>query len=362
MSIKFILFCLWFVIAIPFIPQVLVGTDNQPTFTFFAFLFLCHTNTSISKKSLSLILFLFIAFVIAALYSNLLLGINIQIPRFFAFIQFLFALQIGSNKSFYIPEKWFKFSITTYAIFTIIYFMSGGVIENALVASRASGSEELLLSGRGARTLSPEPAIMSIQILNILIIQSLFYKNKKLTFISFILIIISLIGSLSGYGFAIALIIFTIYSPLLVLSIFSIFTLIILLLTININFVDSRIGLILYNLKENGLNFFLMDESFSSRLNSFNEYYSSFIHTFPFGDAFTLMNGGGFISIISALGVLGLIFFFIFFTTIPFIKLNLSYKLLFIFWATIHLLSGSFGVPLVGIIIGKYFKDYLKYE
>jgi hypothetical protein len=359
---RIILFFLWFIIAIPFIPQLFVGTDNQPTFTIFGCIFLFFTSASLSKK-ISLITFiLFISFLIATFYINLIFGINFQVSRVLAFFQFLIALQLGSSKYFYLPENWFYYFIRIYAVFTIIYFLTGGIVEDTFILSRLSGAEDLMSSGRGARTLSPEPAIMTIQLFNILVLHQLFYKYKKITFSTLLLLLISLIGSLSGYGFAISLVLIFVFSPYLFISILGVSALFFSLVSSNFDVGNSRILIILSSLKENGFDFFFEDASFATRLNSFNDYYTSFIQTFPFGDAFSLMNGGGFISIISALGFLGFLFFLIYFVTIFISNLNFKLKTLLISWSMIHFLSGSFGVPLVGIIIGKFLKDHLKYE
>lgn len=362
MQSRFILFFLWFIIAIPFIPQLFIGTDNQPTFTIFSIIFLFFSTTSLSKKIILITFILFLSFLIATFYNKLLFGINFQVSRVFAFTQFLIALQLGSSKYFYLPEKWFYYFIRIYAVFTIIYFLTGGIVEDTFILSRLSGAEELMSSGRGARTLSPEPAIMTIQLLNIIVLHQLFYKNKNLTLSSLFLLLISLIGSLSGYGFAISLIIIFFYSQYFLFSILGITTIFFYFISLNVDPGNSRIFIILSSLRENGFNFFFEDASFATRLNSFHDYYTSFIQTFPFGDAFTLINGGGFISIISALGFLGFLFFLIFFITIFYSKLNIKLKILFFSWSMIHFLSGSFGVPLIGIIIGKFLKDHFKYE
>ncbi len=362
MQSRIILFFLWFIIAIPFIPQLFVGTDNQPTFTIFASIFLFFTTASFSKKISIITLILFLSLLIATFYSNLILGVNFQVSRVFAFFQFLIAFQLGSNKYFYLPEKWFYYFIRIYAFFTIIYFLTGGIVEDTFILSRLGGAEELMSSGRGARTLSPEPAIMSIQLFSILVLDQLFYKNKKLTSSTLFFLLISLIGSLSGYGFAISLVLFFVFNPYLFISILGICIAIFSLISLNFDVGNSRILIILTNLKEFGFDFFFEDASFATRLNSFSDYYTSFIHTFPFGDAFTLVNGGGFISIISALGILGSLFFLLYFITIFISNLNIKLKILLISWTMIHFLSGSFGVPLVGIIIGKFLKDHLKYE
>lgn len=359
---RFILFCLWFIIAIPFIPQLLPGSDNQPTFSFFAFIFLVLSSKSFSKKGLIIVTLLVFAFIIAYFYSNLFLGINFQSARVFAFIQFLLAIQLGSSKYFYLPEKWFYYFIRIYAFFTIIYFITGGYIEDRFILSRLSSSEDLILSGRGARTLSPEPAIMSIQLLNIFVLHNLFYKKYRLNLISFVLLIISLLGSLSGYGFSIALLILFFFNPIIFLIIAFISSFSIYILSSSLNLGNSRIAILLSNLNEDGIRFFLNDASFLTRLTSFQEYTDSFIKTFPFGDAFTIVNGGGFVSIISALGIFGFIFFLIYFILITLPKYDIKLKILLLSWTMIHFLSGSFGVPLVGIIIGKFINDKIKYE
>jgi hypothetical protein len=353
---------LWFVLAIPFVPQFISNTDNQPTFTILALFFFILSYKKFSKKALLFSLFSFLAFTIAFIFSILIKNSDFQTSRFLSFFQFIIAINLGASSAFTIPKNWFKYSIYVYVIFTLIYFLTGGIIENTLILSREITTQELLLSGRGARTLSPEPAIMSIQILNIFVLWTLFYSSIKPNFKSYLGLFFLLIGSLSGYGFVIAIVILLIYNPLIIISIFLLFILIFYQCTLNIDFQSTRIGNILNNLGENGTQFFVIDQSFLSRLDSFNDYNLSFIKTFPYGDAFTIMNGGGFISIISALGLLGMFLFLYLLITIIISNYKFNFKVLFIFWFFLYFFTGSFGLPIIGVILGKHLQSFLKYE
>jgi len=230
-----------------------------------------------------------------------------------------------------------------------------------LIRSRSAEASNLLRStGRGVRTLSPEPAILAIHLFSMYLLNSIYFNTIKISNKVLLLLLFPLIATLSGYGFFIALVILILNFPLFFFLTTSFVFVILGQFIMNFQLSGTRILFILDGIRKNGLDFLMMDRSFKSRYNSFMEYVESFEKNFPFGDAFSIFSGGGFISIISGLGIIGLFFFIILILLLIFSKYNIKVKLLFTFWFLIYLLSGSFGVPLVGIIIGFFSVNALK--
>ncbi len=360
---------IWFVIGFPYIPTLVAGTDNQPTFTliFFCMMFFAFKNPKalhlnfINKYVVSTIVILFSTLLIGILYNFILFEKPPFLNRLFSFVQFLVAMLFGATTIFTLPRSWLKNVLWIYLIFTVVYFLTGGLVEEFLIRSRVEGVSELLAnSGRGARTLSPEPSLMALHILNIILLFCITHLDYEMDYKNLILAIITLASSFSGYGFFIGFSLILIFYPrfFIGISIVSILILAPFLSKIELN--GIRILMILDGLRENNINFLFQDESFNSRINSFLEYRNSFIETFPIGDSFTVFSGGGIISIISALGLIG----FLFFLGILFLLLKSNYsttlKLLFLLWLMIYFISGSFGVPLFGLILGAFIANSFK--
>jgi len=354
---------IWFILAIPYIPQIIRGSDSQPTFSLI--LFATLSILLMNKQFISALLFNRTGVVIlVVLISGLLVSIlynlfieenGIYFPRLVAIIQFLIAFLFGISSLFYLPKRWLKLSLIVYALFTIVYFVTGGMIEEILIRSRSLGGIDVLeVTGRGARTLSPEPSIMSIHILNMFVLHCLYKRQVNPDILLFVLVLFPLLASFSGYGFFIAMALLLIIYPRIVIVIGTIS------ITILGNYLMSqelsglRILYILDGLRNNGIQFLMLDASFKSRFVSFTSYIDSFAETFPFGDAFSIFSGGGFISIISGLGLIGLLFFL----SLLFLLLVSNYpfrlKALFFVWLVVYFISGSFAVPLVGLIVGVF--------
>jgi hypothetical protein len=361
---------IWFVLAFPFIPSYVRGSDNQPTFTLIflgIFLVILIKSNAVKIKFINsygivLSTLLILSFCVSIVYNIYALSKVPYFSRSLAFIQFIIAFIFGTSTLYSLPRNWLKNVLWIYAIFTFIYYLTGGIIEDFLIKSRIpGGSEALVETGRGARTLSPEPSIMAIHIFNIMMLNILTFKNSHLGFKTIFLVLISLLGSLSGYGFFLAVSLLLIYYPL-----FFIFTLpfsfLVLPFFFNIQSYNTRILYILKGLQENGIGFLLQDLSFSTRLDSFMLYLRSFVNTFPFGDAFTIFDGGGFISLISALGIGGFIFFLFILLMLFISNYSIRIKLLFFVWFLVYFISGSFGVPLFGLILGVFISNSLYNE
>ncbi len=366
-----VVLCFLFTLTVffPFLPALISSADTQPTLFMLAItailLFLISPNFfgshlnqdfTILVYVFALILISFISILINSIFYDQI----IILPRYISFLQFLAALIFGYTNSFYFFKKYANSIFVIYFIFTIIYFVTNGLIENTLIKSRFfSEGKDLASMGRGARTLSPEPSFFAIQMFNLLLIYTLLLEKegiKKVFNNKLVIFIVSfcLLCSLSGYGFAIFFIIlaafFTRY--IIVLFGFAIFfnSLIIDLLD---GFSNLRgIGLILKVIKNNPLILATTDRSFATRFNSFFAYIDRFTNNLFIGDGFSLFQGGGFISIVASLGLVGffIILFLLFkiFSTIKSGKL----KYLLIFWFFLNLFSGPIGIPALGIIFG----------
>lgn len=357
----------WIVLVLPYVPSIIPGVDTQPTFTILIIILFLYAlvKSNVFKAGFIKIYFLVVvSFLLSALIISLLFNVIViknefQIPRLISFFQFLLAFIFGASAWFYLPDKWLKYSVIVYVVFTIIYFLSNGMLEDILIRSRDEGAEHLIASGRGARTLSPEPAIMSVHIFNLVVLHAIYFKKVDFGIKQILLISFPLIASLSGYGFFIFLALLFIFYPLPFLGLIGFGSVVLL------NFLNSfdsgfRILLILNGIKEHGLEFILLDTSIRTRFFSFLGYLDSFTNNFPFGDGFTIFSGGGFISIISGLGIIGLLFFLFILVYLVLSSYSIKIKMLFLVWFVIYLFSGSTGVPLVGLILGRFMKNAFK--
>jgi hypothetical protein len=113
--------------------------------------------------------------------------------------------------------------------------------------------------------------------------------------------------------------------------------------------------LIIKFITQDPFSIFQSDASVASRLTSFNFYFNNIKNNFILGDNFTIMEGGGLIGVISGIGMIGLIFLFIYLFKIctKFNKLNF----ILIFWSILNFISGPFGIPTMGIIIGLVLRN-----
>ncbi len=358
---------LWFTIAIPYIPQIVPGADTQPTFSIIIVLTLVFFHgISFNREQarfiphrVALVLFTLFFTLLFAVFYNLFFGVSNPSPqRIFAFLQFLVAVFFGSSKLFFIPKQWLRNILILFAIFTIIYFLFGGIIEDFFIRSRYdAGMEALTLTGRGARTLSPEPAILATHILNLLLLYAIFYNIPKFDTLIIIFAVFTLLCSLSAYGFLIALVLVVTHYPRFFIAGASFSILFLSSYMLGPDVARLRLIGILSGIMDEGGEFLLEDKSFMSRVDSFFSYFQSFVNTFPIGDAFTLVNGGGFISLISGIGLIGLLFFTYLLIKPIFLRYSLRMKILLIFWFLLYFFQGSIGVPTVGLIVGVLFNN-----
>ena len=220
-----VVLCFLFTLTVffPFLPVLISSADTQPNTFMLAItailLFLISPNFfgAHLKQDFTILVYVFALILISfisILINSFLYNQIVILSRYISFLQFLAALIFGYTNSFYFFKKYANSIFVIYFIFTIIYFVTNGLIEDTLIKSRFSYGQDLASAGRGARTLSPEPSFFAIQMFNLLLIYTLLlekegikkvFNNKRVIFI----VSFCLLFSLSGYGFAIFFIIFS---------------------------------------------------------------------------------------------------------------------------------------------------------
>lgn len=366
---NFLSFLFTLTIFFPFIPAFITTSDTQPTLTMLALTTILiffqapsfykeyqNQNYSIIVYFFCLILFSIFSIIFNATFSNNYLIIT----RYISFLQFLAAIVIGYTNSFNYFKKYIENVFVIYFIFTIIYFLTNGAVENILIRSREFGvGLDLASTGRGSRTLSPEPSFFATQMFNLYIIYTLLllrenkdklFSNKKMMAI----LCFSLIASLSGYGFVLLFILIYVFFKryiFIALGLAVVFNSFIIEILSSYSRLRA-IGLIVKILKNNPLIFIKSDKSVLFRFASFYSYIERFFYFPLFGDGFSLNEGGGFISLAASLGIVGLLFISYFFYKILRNVKNANLKALLIFWFFLNFFSGPIGIPALGIILG----------
>jgi len=158
---------------------------------------------------LKIIFLIIIVAFLSVCLNTIILNKAVVFSRLASFVQFLMALTfayLGSMKYF---AKYIGGVFWAYLIFTVVYFLSNGLVETILIKSRDSGTSSILaLTGRGARTLSPEPSFFANQLFNLMLITLLIIERdlaviKSNIKILWFILTICLLCTLSGYGFLI---------------------------------------------------------------------------------------------------------------------------------------------------------------
>lgn len=356
---KLILFSLFF----PYIPSIIPSSDTQPLFLLISISNMLYIITiyghqyTVPMKKTFAVLIITLTIIIVTLFGNMFNKDPFLVSRFVSFLQLLLSIVYISLNRVYLNVAIFKRIIITYCIFTLIFFLTSGLVERILISSRSDELyQSLIKSGRGGSTLSPEPSFFALIIFNIFVLSRLY--NIKFTIFKipdYIIYIMLLFSSLSGYGFLLACIIVFYTFPLF--SIFSVSFVLLLspFLQVIINkYLNIRfIYLISLVLKKGILYLLTADASTSTRVNSMIQYLRYFIKTLPIGDGFSIYGGGGFVSILSALGIIGLLLlFFIIIRIISKTDFNLTLKVLLLLWFIVNFISGPIGLPILGVIIG----------
>lgn len=357
---------IFFTLFFPFIPSLIPSTDTQPTFLLVIGISLFYLLAeykalpnyySLSYNKLLGLTLLFVLTIFLVAINNLIGNKPILWPRIISFFQFLLAIFFAINSKYFFAEKTLRMVFIIFAIFSIIFFLTQGLVERILIPSRATSFEMLIQSGRGARTLSPEPAFFALHILNLFIIYSLLFSSllqAKSNRLLFILTIFCLTISLSGYGVVIAvLLLFLRYTKIGIIFLGIFVALSGFILEYFGSLSQFRgLSLLLKIVSSNPTILLQADLSFSTRLASFFAYLETIKNNLILGDGFTLNQGGGYISIISSLGIIGLLFFIYFLIKVFKKRISSRFKFLIFFWFLINLFSGPIGIPTLGFIIG----------
>lgn len=365
-SVFYILFSV--IVVFPFIPPLIPSSDTQPLLTLVFILYLligCHFVGTKLKIVLDRNIYFFLFFIVVVLInfaSNYSLFCKVPVySRYFAFIQFLIAVFLGLFFKVNFNPKWFTYVLISYFFFTVIYFLTNGLLENQFILSRDIESSDLFNIGRGARTLAPEPSFFALNLFNLFVINSILKPvvSNRIKTLNFSLLALLLLSSLSGYGILILFIILLVQYPKKVL----LFSCIILLLFPVFfeklqQFENFRSAQILIKIvTENPLSLVSSDASIASRFLSFTNYIETIQDNLLLGDNFSVVEGGGLIGLISGLGLIGLIYSIILFIKILYYILFPKLFILIIFWFFLNFVSGPFGIPAFGIIIGLILRN-----
>ncbi len=359
----------------PFIPSIIPSTDTQPTFLLVFMLAVVYVMVNPSKQPLffkwnnKLVIF-FLGLIVYTVFvvqiARIWLSDPVAFTRVISFIQFLLALFFGLTIANPPSKALLQKIFLIYFIFTFVYFLSGGLIEAILIRSRGDVSAVLAGSGRGARTLSPEPSYFALHLLNLLIMFYVLYgwdiKNRKDLKVM-LMAGFCLLASFSGFGLVIlAFLFFLRFYKISLLGL----VLLVLFSGFFVDILQSFSGIRALKLARlllaNPEYLLTVDASIVNRLASFLAYFQRISDYFVFGDGFTLKKMGGFISIVTALGFIALSFFIWFLLEVLILKrAKAELKGLIYFWFAINLLSGSIGIPTFGFIIGLIFRNnYLR--
>jgi len=170
----------------------------------------------------------------------------------------------------------------------------------------------------------------------------------------FFIALFCLIISLSGYGVVIAvLLLFLRYTKIAIVTLGTLAALSGVILEYFSSLAQFRgLSLLLKIVSSNPAVLLQADRSFSSRFASFFSYLNTIKQNLIWGDGFTVNQGGGYISIISSIGIIGLLFFIYFLIKVFRKRISGKLKFLIFFWFLINLFSGPIGIPTLGFIIG----------
>jgi O-antigen ligase len=365
-SVFYILFSV--IVFFPFIPPLIPSSDTQPFLTLVFILYLligCHfvgtkLKIVLDRNIYFLLFFIFVVLINFVLNYSLFSKVPVY-SRYFAFIQFLIAVFLGLFFKINFNPKWFTYVLISYSFFTVIYFLTNGLLENQLILSRDIESSDLFNIGRGARTLAPEPSFFALNLFNLFVINSILKPvvSNRIKTLNFSLLALLLLSSLSGYGILILFIILLVQYPKKVL----LFSCIILLLFPVFfeklqQFENFRsVQILIKILTENPLSLVSSDASIASRFLSFTNYIETIQDNLLLGDNFSVVEGGGLIGLISGLGLIGLIYSIILFIKIFNYILFPKLFIIIIFWFFLNFVSGPFGIPAFGIIIGLILRN-----
>ena len=363
-----------FAVLFPFVPRLVPSSDTQPTFllAFVLSLVVAVAAPSVGARlyRISLPGATALLFGTVVIYAWLLVANATQeeatIPaRLVSFVQFGAAAVWGYAGKFRWNRTVLYRALVVYVVFTVVYFATNGAIEDALIQSRTDGAAFLFASGRGARTLAPEPSFFALHIFNVFVLSRIVAlddtQGHRVAFTWFALIVGCLASSLSAYGVLLLLVVLVATYPrvsatlgVVVVASFGAFYSQ-LLAWDSVRAVKAVLTLI--ESRGSVTELLVLDASFSRRIASFVEYVTAF-RDHPFvGNGLSLYQGGGFVSVVAGFGILGLLFFVAVVGRIVRGQHDLDTKAILLTWLLLNFVSGPVGVPLLGVIVGMLFRS-----
>jgi len=352
--------------AFPFVVPLVPSTDTQPTFTLFVLLFALATvaqclsrDVLLPRGGLLLAGVVFGGGVAWLCFSILANGFAASNPnRVASFIMFLIATVTGLlNRRIFSGPRVLT-ALTAYLFFTILFFLTAGKVESAIIQSRSADMiYQVGTSGRGASTLSPEPSFFAFQVFTIFLLARmnvwsiLDYRRRHIIQLITVLL---LIASFAGYGILYALMVIFLSGRRYVFG-FGLLGAVAVTLIVNVYAIDSlRFVKLFLSIAASlaGGAFELEDVSILVRLTSFQEYWRIFLDRTVFGDAFQFHGGGGLVSLLASLGLYGVLLIVAVVIAISVSRIEGKLKLVLLAWLTLQFISGPIGLPMVGLTIG----------
>jgi hypothetical protein len=357
-------------VLFPFVPALIRSTDTQPVFLLaFGVAALCalllpHTGARLFRMSREGALF--IAAAVAAATLSIVVGyiLGTATPlttRVFAFMQFCAAAAWAAYGTFRWRGRLLLATLLVYLAFTLVYFGTGGLVEDLLIGSRGEASESMLLSGRGARTLSPEPSFFALHVFNLCVLAHVsgawreFGRVERMLFVG--AACACMLASFSAYGAVLSLVVLGVAYPWIAVGVAATLAFLLGPVVELLRLLPEirMVGIILALLEARGAiqTLVLLDASLGVRLESFIEYVRVFADRPLLGDGFSLYQGGGFISIVAALGAPAALFFLLLAIRIALGGFALGATVLACVWLLVNGTFGPVGIPALGVIAGS---------
>lgn len=354
--------------AFPFVIPLVPSTDTQPTFTLLVVAFIVLAAVASAERQVPIrrsdlllgaaiaaggLIWLSLSFVANGFETG-------SINRVVSFVMLLIAVTAGLlNRHIFTTDR-VLVALKLYVVFTAIFFATRGAIESVIIQSRDGDAlTELVATGRGASTLSPEPSFFAFQIFTLFLAARLTVWPQfsprdrhavQLTTIALLL------ASLGGYGMIYAGIVVMLsgWRYMLGAAIAGGAGVAILLGSLNLNSLRflQLFTTLLADLTEGGDAGGVSDISTLGRLNSLMDYMRAFDAQPWLGDAFAVYSGGGLVSILAAVGLFGLALNLLFLVAILTLRDELRVKAALLIWFALQFISGPVGLPFVGLLIG----------
>jgi len=348
--------------AFPFVVPVFSRTDTQPTFalvflavsTLFATTGMARTLTLEKTRFLLVFSILFISIAIISV-NVMFFGADVQFSRIGSFGMFVIGIFAGVHLArLQVAAHHILIILYLYVVFTVIFFLTGGMIEERLIQSREMDFSELANIGRGASTLSPEPSFFAFQIFSLFIVANLILwdvasdaqkqRIQKLT-------IGLLLSSFGGFGAIYTLLIIGTFKVRYVIAVALAGIAVVVVYFDSVEQYGTRLFVLLQLFLRDGSSI-LEDASVASRLTSFLQYLEIFLENPVFGDGFSHIGGGGFVSLIASMGISWVVVLILVGKMIIDLKAPKRIKNCLIAWFILQFLSGPLGIPFVGVTLG----------